>query len=232
MQRIFIFGCSFTQYAWPTWADILKWDSLIPVFNYGLSGMGNVGISHKILEADLKHQFTEEDSIYILWTTWHREDRVIDGEWKRFGNVYNNPYYKKDFYKYCCDSDFFVKNSSAIINVNKQYKNLIKFQGHINPLNEILPDNISKNYPSLYNFYIPHLPNNHIFFSPRNRYNSFDEHPTVLDHMNFLENVINYKISKSSKKYFYNIHKKLKNLIPTFNEENYKKISSVWRENT
>jgi hypothetical protein len=43
-KRAFLFGCSYTEYKWPTWANILKKDLDIPVYNWGLSGLGNVGL--------------------------------------------------------------------------------------------------------------------------------------------------------------------------------------------
>lgn len=230
MRRIFIFGCSFTQYIWPTWADVLEHDSNVPVYNYGLSGIGNVGISHKILEADLRHRFNSDDSIYILWTTWYREDRMFLGEWKRLGNVFNNYHYKKDFYKYCCDSDFFVKNASAIISVNKTYKDLIKFQAHIKPLDQLIPDSVIENYPNLHDFYFKHIENKELHFSPSDRYNSFDEHPTMIDHIDFLENIVGIGISKKSKKYFYKIHDNLKDSVSEYDNEAYSRIHLLWKK--
>ena len=51
-KRLFTFGCSFTQYNWPTWADILGrslhqegWE----FHNIGRAGTGNMQIMKTIL---------------------------------------------------------------------------------------------------------------------------------------------------------------------------------------
>ncbi len=131
MPRLFTFGCSFTQYAWPTWADIVAYDRKIEYYNYAIAGMGNVGIFHRIMEADLKHNFQDDDEIYILWSSWSREDRVKLGNWLTAGSVLcaNNGHYDGRFTKLYWDfGNDIVKNSTAIISANKMYKHLIKWQ--------------------------------------------------------------------------------------------------------
>lgn len=228
MHRIFIFGCSFTQYIWPTWADILEHDNN-NVYNYGLSGIGNLGIFHRIIEADLRHKFTKNDSLYILWTTWQREDRFVEGRWRRHGNVYNNSFYKKDFFKYCCDGDFFIKNATSMITINKTYKDIIKFQGHIVSIEPVLAE-MSNKFQDLHELYYSEIPNKEVIFTPRRQYNSFDEHPTVIDHLHFLENIVGISVSNNSKMYFNKVHNKLTKMIPKFSEESYSNIHKIWRD--
>ena len=44
-KRLFVFGCSFTQYRWPTWADIIAKDNPhLEYFNTANSGAGNLYI--------------------------------------------------------------------------------------------------------------------------------------------------------------------------------------------
>ena len=55
-DRIFTFGCSWTRYVWPTWADIIKYTDQKPeVHNWGKPGIGNVGILYRMIECDLKN---------------------------------------------------------------------------------------------------------------------------------------------------------------------------------
>ena len=35
-NRLFTFGCSYTRYNWPTWADIIADDLQIPFQNWGV----------------------------------------------------------------------------------------------------------------------------------------------------------------------------------------------------
>ena len=49
MKRLFAFGCSFTGYGWPTWADIIG-QSFDYYENWGKSGIGNYLISSRVVE--------------------------------------------------------------------------------------------------------------------------------------------------------------------------------------
>lgn len=132
MSRLFAFGCSFTQYMWPTWSDIIAYDLEIPYYNYAIPGLGNVGIQHRMIEADIRHEFTDDDIILVLWTSWCREDRVKNHQWNAAGSVLNpfNGVYDRKFIKRYWDySNDIVKNATAIISANKIYHRHIKWQG-------------------------------------------------------------------------------------------------------
>ena len=79
-MRIFTFGCSFTQYAWPTWADILINENICNGGigeNWGRCGAGNQYIATKIWECNARNKFTADDLIFICWTHFDREDRYV-----------------------------------------------------------------------------------------------------------------------------------------------------------
>jgi len=79
-KRFFAFGCSFTQYKWPTWADIIG--SNIEFYeNWGYSGRGNHYIFNSIIECDAKHKFNQDDLVIVMWSKIDREDRYVDGDW-------------------------------------------------------------------------------------------------------------------------------------------------------
>ena len=99
-KRIFCFGCSFTQYIMPTWADILKLHfdnnvaTSIPdteVHNFGKNGAGNYYIFNTIVEKSLEYNFTNDDLILIQWSGVFREDRFKDGHWYTPGNILTHP---------------------------------------------------------------------------------------------------------------------------------------------
>ena len=50
-NRIFTFGCSFTQYCWPTWADMLLYENSGK--NYGISGGGFDQILSNLIQCDI-----------------------------------------------------------------------------------------------------------------------------------------------------------------------------------
>lgn len=96
-RRIFTFGCSFTSYAWPTWADLLG-EEVEHYENWGLSGIGNRAIAERVVEAHIKNKFTKDDIVVVQWTTHLRHDfynqsptclpeRLLG--WKTSGSVFN-----------------------------------------------------------------------------------------------------------------------------------------------
>jgi len=54
-KRFFAFGCSFTQYHWPTWANIIS-KEFKESYNYGQVGAGNFFIYQSLMEAILNHK--------------------------------------------------------------------------------------------------------------------------------------------------------------------------------
>lgn len=81
-DRFFAFGCSFTNYVWPTWADYLGL-LVKEYYNYGSGGFGNTFIAHQILRANAFHKFNEKDLIIVAWSSPFRFDyqRDINSNW-------------------------------------------------------------------------------------------------------------------------------------------------------
>ena len=71
-MRLFTFGCSFTKYIWPTWADILGREYK-EFYNYGMSGGGNLFIFDSLIEAIAKHNINKDDTVIIIWTNVTRD---------------------------------------------------------------------------------------------------------------------------------------------------------------
>lgn len=193
-KRLFTFGCSYTQWQWPTWADIMAWDLKIESQNWGIGGIGNVGIMHRILECDLKNKFDNSDLIVVLWSHWHREDRYINGEWIAVGNVFDNQVYDKTFIKkYWSLENDIIKNSSAIIVANKIA--MINYQAHIMPPGSF--ETNTRKYTefenSLDKFYKNHYSCKNIFpIKTDTNFNMLmnDGHPSILNHLNFLKTMV------------------------------------------
>lgn len=72
-KRFFAFGCSFTRYYWPTWADFI---GLVhpEYYNYGGPGRGNTFIAHQIMRASEYHKFNKDDLVIVAWTSPLRFD--------------------------------------------------------------------------------------------------------------------------------------------------------------
>lgn len=95
--RLFTFGCSFTRYKWPTWADLLG-QEFESYYNFGHSGGGNLFIACSIAEANARYKFTSEDTVLVMWTNATREDRYTNN-WVLPGNIYTQSEYSEDFVK-------------------------------------------------------------------------------------------------------------------------------------
>jgi hypothetical protein len=222
-KRLFTFGCSYTEYLLPTWANIVAWDLSIPAQNWGQSGIGNVGIFHKMVECDLKNTFNEDDLILVVWSSWSREDRYAEDRygnytWLTGGNVFSNPYYGEEFVKkYWSLSNDIIKNSTAIISANKMFD--IKFQGHIENTRFFESKNIEfNNYEKdIFNFYRPHIPSGNVFvLNHKDRihdeffklYN--DGHPNLLEHLKYVKEIVyktlNFTLKKETEEFCYKLH--------------------------
>lgn len=105
MQRLFVFGCSFTNYWWPTWADLasLEYDYYE---NWGIPGIGNRGIAERIAECHAKNNFTECDTVIVQWSSHVRHD------W--YKNIYNKDEDKIEGWGVYYDSDSYTKNQKIL----------------------------------------------------------------------------------------------------------------------
>ena len=95
MKRLFTFGCSYTSYSWPTWANMLEYD-FDTVENWALSGIGNRAIAERVAECNAKHHFNKDDVVIVQWSShlrndwWHQEtmpERTLG--WKTYGSIFN-----------------------------------------------------------------------------------------------------------------------------------------------
>lgn len=102
-SRLFTFGCSFTDYIWTTWPQVLGRQYQIPLYNYGKSGAGNMYIFNHVMQADCYYNFQPEDIIAICWTNVCREDRYANKQWHTNGNIFTNDQFSKDWVKTWAD---------------------------------------------------------------------------------------------------------------------------------
>jgi hypothetical protein len=121
-RRFFAFGCSFTSYKTPTWADIVaKEMPNAEYYNFGQGGGGNLFINNRVAQANLKYSFNEHDLVMIMFTTVCREDRFLNGRWESHGNVFNQSFYSKEFVKNYCDPVGYLVRDAALIEMTTGY---------------------------------------------------------------------------------------------------------------
>lgn len=117
-KRFFSFGCSFTEYFWPTWADIISWE--IPEnYNYGKCGGGNGFIFHSIIEANQRFKFCPTDLVIVFWTNIAREDRYINKRWMVVGNIYTQNFYSPEVVKQIADDRGYLIRDLGYITATK-----------------------------------------------------------------------------------------------------------------
>lgn len=121
-KRFFAFGCSFTSYGWPTWADIISKEIPdVDYYNFGHCGGGNLMMSIRIAEANARYKFTEDDLVIVMWTTMCREDRYIRDNWKMSGNIFTCGEYDEAYLLKFADVKGYLVRDIGIIALATQY---------------------------------------------------------------------------------------------------------------
>lgn len=189
---IYAYGCSYTSFMIPTWADILHKETGI-VRNISFAGIGNVGIASNILRTNLVVGFKPKDIICILWSHWFRQDLFKGEEWKCKGGIPNDLYDLKYVKKYWSYENDIIKNGTAIISTETMFKENIKFSGHI--LCPGKPEHVlgKSDNNVLLDSYIKKMSTKNILakdYYPKWDEYTFDGHPSLLCHLNYTIDVI------------------------------------------
>lgn len=204
-NRFFTFGCSYTNFIWPTWADIIAKDLDIDHQNWGRSGSGNRGIQSRFVEANNIHAFNESDLVIIQWSGWNREDRYVN-DWRFVGNIFNNKIYDKKFIKrHWSYEDDLIKNSVIIKTTNDAYLDKLNYQfsfgtqiqssGNKSEYDEYnWAPSIDKTNKTdqIIQSYCMHLPNIEHPEVTNNKFDNqcMDTHPDVIAHIEIVEKYI------------------------------------------
>lgn len=207
MNRLFTFGCSFTSYAWSTWADILGKEAT-EYQNWGLLGAGNQYIFNSIFECDQRNQFQPNDTVVVCWTNVFREDRYIHC-WMSLGNIYTQQLYDAKWIKQnitergCLIRDMAyikaVKNFLEQRQVNWRFISMVpidqtdQYTESRNNLNQdvldLYHDVVDSIAPSFWEI-LKGRPTSH-----------FDLHPLPGDHLYYVDQVLpDFKISDYTRK--------------------------------
>jgi hypothetical protein len=121
-MRVITFGCSFTKYHWPTWADIVLKQADFYGYdtdNWGCPGVGNTFIAIKVQEAIASGLLKAGDHAFICWSTFMREDRMVNGSWLAVGNIFNQHVYPYEFVEKFADVEFYALRDCALIQATK-----------------------------------------------------------------------------------------------------------------
>lgn len=204
MSRLFTFGCSFTNYRWSTWADILgaHYDEYQ---NWGQGGAGNHYIFNSVMEADQRNQFAPGDTVIVSWTNVMREDRYSVC-WQTYGNMYTTQLYNQKFVKSEVSERGNLIRDLAFI---KAVKVLLQHKGvhwYFTSMDQTTwqmdqwdPDKKSF-FPDVVELYQDvlsgWLPSFREVLFPENWPDRDDGHPTPVEHLKWLDTVLPGSVTK------------------------------------
>jgi hypothetical protein len=135
MNRLFTFGCSYTNYAWPTWADFIG-TQYEHYENWGQPGAGNYFITSRLLECHQVNKITKEDVVLVMLSSFTRYDFINkESVFVTSGNIYSQKYIKKNFFERYWSEEFgfhvtwFCLNSiiNLLENIGCKYKIMTGF---------------------------------------------------------------------------------------------------------
>jgi hypothetical protein len=118
IMRIWTFGCSFTQFPWPTWADILikeVEEKKHKGENWGRCGAGNLYIASKIWECNARNKFGPNDWVFVQWSGFTREDRYTGSGWSTPGNIFSQNVYNDKFVNDWANPKFYALRDCTLI---------------------------------------------------------------------------------------------------------------------
>jgi len=241
-NRLFTFGCSYTEYQWATWADIINFNLGIEFHNMGLSGIGNIAIFHKMLETDIKYKFSDNDLILVNWSSWTREDRIFNGAWGRYGNIFFNQMFNRKFVvKFWNQDNDIVKNTTAIISANRRFG--INFQSHMvdyqnsqeyNTINTVENDSLSLYDFSNHEYLMNELPDKIVFdISDNSRFNLkvTDTHPDILCQLRHAQTVcqnLGLVLSSDTVQHYQRMQQRIIQALPS-GESDLKNVFNIFK---
>ena len=206
MKRLFTCGCSYTIWHWPTWADYIgvNFDAY---YNFARSGSDNKNILYNVLNANEKFNFTKDDTIIVMFTSFNRCSYFKQYELFNSGDLVEQQEQHPFMNKYPYEAGIYDSWLSA-----KSIKNLLDGKGVNYHLQQALPydflwenkkvlkTNHSINYSELVLDYLNLLDSkvsldgwvqdNYDFVKERVVWqdtNTHDGHPTMRHHLDFVE---------------------------------------------
>jgi hypothetical protein len=184
---LIVFGCSFTNYAWPSWADIMAEDLGCDYENWALGGTGNNAIARRVMSRHFL-KFNQDDIVIIQWSFPSREDRFINGSWTTNGSVFNkNGIYGDKFVEKYWDWDNDLINyAHSRVSTAAILEDKLKFQFTLTEHDAIINNMPETSIQKFLNQKLPPLP----VFENRPSFNGIhakDAHPDPLQWLLWLE---------------------------------------------
>ena len=105
-KRLYTFGCSFTKYKWPTWADFIG--SQFEIYeNWGQPGAGNFFIATQVYECCQKNCVGVDDTVLVMLSSTNRFDIINrNSTFLTEGNIYSSLSLPKEFVENIWSEEF------------------------------------------------------------------------------------------------------------------------------
>jgi hypothetical protein len=221
-KRAFAFGCSFTSYYWPTWADLISYE--IPnTYLYGKTGAGNFYIYQAVVEALLTHNIGKDDLVMVMFSNVTREDRYTrkDG-WITPGNIFSQDTYDQKFMeRFFCEKGYLMRDCTLIEGIDRilsttdadySLMSMINFDSYssnenkMTNVDEVLAlyaNTFKKVHPSvfevIFNGNWNNRPKRPVYTTHWATGDYIDNHPTPLEHLEYIMKIFpNTKFSENT----------------------------------
>ena len=214
-DRLFTFGCSFTRYYWPTWADMLGRE-YTEFENWGNGGLGNRAILERLTECVVNNKITANDTIIVQWSDLHRFDMhkpkpELPEGWAQGGNMLAAPDFENCWISSVWNEQSYVMHTLNFIKLAITLLESLPCKWYMTSLYDITAD--LKRYPRAFKNYLPMFSHKN-FLQPMNSFfaqydfpkktlidvknkKQIDEHPSPIAHYAWLAEVLAPLLDKS-----------------------------------
>lgn len=256
-NRAFMFGCSFTNYYWPTWADLISYE--IPnTYQYGRCAAGNFFIYQSIVEAMTTHHIDQNDLVMVMFSNVTREDRYTKAEgWITPGNLFHQDTYDEKFMKkFFCEKGYLMRDCTLIEGVDRilqttnadyalmsminldSYSSDARKMSDVEDVLKLYETTLKKIHPSvfelIFNFDWTTRYNRPVYYTHWSKTPYTDNHPTPSEHLEYILKIFpNTNFSENTVKLINDLNNKLfeckeyKDILQTFKDYKCKEASRL-----
>lgn len=242
-KRFFAFGCSFTNYHWAMWPEIVHKElgEDVEFHNLGYCGAGNQYIAHQMYVANETYHFGSDDLVMVCWSSAFRNDWYINSNWTLEGNaMFPGEYNAQLDIKLQDLNHYTIRDASIIARAVKFLENSDCVSHHLAMINNFVNDDQDHGYIEQQILdhpeckpYVDYLKDRismsfwdagyDVDYNKKLWYpmpvEIRDDHPLPNTSMEYLSRVLDYEFSETTKKTVNDHHDKLWEIILEFNDD-------------
>lgn len=204
-KRLFTFGCSHTQYKWPSWADILGL-SFKEFYNLGQAGSGIFYMLYQFTFGNEYFKFTKNDTLIFMLSNEARVDIVKRDNWLTKGyafasdDVFGEKFFKQYSETHAIESSYiYVYYLKEMLDkIGCRYEIIYAFESNLETLKDIINKQTSSiwhkkykltntNIPSLTDFSRIINDRSYNFIDTQTKKLYTDGHFTISTHLQYVK---------------------------------------------